>query len=92
MKTKPEKEQRRFGSFWVCPNCEGHPEFEHKKAMEHMQKVHDIGKGEKGTRSMLMHVDGDTWFSWKYEWEIKGLKFLQTTCTKRVGDDAEMWR
>lgn len=85
-------EQRRFGSFWICPNCEGNPEFEHDAMMTHFKEVHALDpKTTKGKKSMLCHVDGDTWFCWAYEWEIGGLKFHQHTCSKRSPEDAANW-
>lgn len=91
MKTKKEKTQRRFGSFWICPNCKDDPEFEHDAMMEHLKTVHNIDTKTKGTKRVLMHLDGDTWFSWDYEWEINGLKFNQHTCQKRSKEDAAYW-
>ena len=85
--------ERRFGSFWVCPNCPDNPEFEHEAMMKHLKEVHGIDpKTIKGKKSMLMHLDGDTWFSWDYEWEIGDLKFLQHTCSKRTRSDAMHWQ
>lgn len=89
-KNTSKKEERRFGSFWICPNCEGNPEFEQKDIVAHMKEKHGI-TDTKGKRSMLSHLDGDTWFAWNYEWAIGGLKFLQSTCTKRSPEDAAMW-
>lgn len=91
MSKTTKSEERRFGSFWVCPNCEGNPEFEHDAVMQHFKEVHGIDSKAKGKKSMLCHMDGDTWFSWDYEWEINGLKFLQHTCNKRSAEDAAYW-
>jgi len=61
--------------------------------MKHLADVHKIdAKSTKGTRGMLMHTDGDTWFSWSYEWEIAGMKFLQNTCSKRSPEDMMYWQ
>lgn len=92
-KAKPKtKAERRFGSFWQCPNCEGNPEFEHAAMMKHIQKVHGIDpKHVTGKRNMLMHLDGADYYSSQYEWEINGLKFYQSTCNKRTGEDAAYW-
>lgn len=90
MKKKPDT--RRYGSFWICPNCEGSPEFDHEAMMKHLKDAHQIDpKSTKGKKSMLMHLDGDTWFSWDFEWEIGGLKFNQHTCNKRSQDDMMRW-
>lgn len=87
-----EPTNRRFGSFWVCTVCKDNPEFEHKDMMQHMSAVHNIDvKNTKGRKSMLMHLDGSDYFSSQYEWEINGMKFLQTTCSKRSKQDAMYW-
>lgn len=89
---KKKKDTRRYGSFWTCPNCFGTPEFSHEKMMAHMQEKHSINPAKtKGKRNMLMHFDADTWFSSSYEWEIAGLKFTQSVCTNRSGENAAMW-
>ena len=86
------EQKRKFGSFWICPNCEGRPEFGHEAMMSHLKVAHQIDASKtKGTRRSIMHMDGDTWFSWSYEWEIAGKKFIQNTCQKRSGEDALMW-
>lgn len=42
---------RRFGNSWVCPNCQGNPEFEQKAMMDHLQSVHQIDtKKTKGSK------------------------------------------
>lgn len=94
MSTKKKKEDtRRYGSFWVYPNCEGKPEFEHADMMKHMQEVHGIDpKTTQGKKTMLMHADAATWFTSQYEWEINGLKFHQSTCTKRSKESQQYWR
>lgn len=89
---KPEKEERRYGSFWICPNCEGSPEFEHTAMMKHLQEVHGIDPEHfKGTRRATCHLDGADFYAWEWEWEINGLKFHQATCEKRTGADAAFW-
>lgn len=86
-------EERRFGSFWKCLSCGGNPEFEHDAMMSHLKDVHNIDpKTSKGKKSMIMHMDGDTWFSWDYEWDINGVKAHQHTCQKRSAEDAAYWR
>lgn len=86
------KNKRRFGSFWVCPNCKDNPELEHKEMMAHFKDAHSIDPGTtKGNKSMLMHVDGDAWYSYQYEWTIGGLKFIQNQYYERTGDNLAMW-
>lgn len=94
MKTKTKKkDDRRYGSFWKCLTCADQPEFEHKDAMKHFADVHGIDtENTKGRKSMLMHLDGDTWFSWDYEWTIGDVKAHQHTCSKRSRDDQMYWQ
>jgi hypothetical protein len=48
--------------------------------MKRLKEVHGIDPATtEGARKMLSHIDGDTWFSWNYEWEIAGKKFSQHT-------------
>ena len=85
-------EERRYGCFWTCLNCAGHPEFEHAAMMKHVQEVHGINpKTMKGKRQMTIHMDGKDFYSSQFEWELNGLKFLQSTCEKRTGEDAAYW-
>jgi hypothetical protein len=83
---------RKFGSFWKCLSCNGEPEFEHGDMMKHLKEAHGIDpRTTKGSKKMLMHMDGDTWFSWDYEWGIGAVKAHQHTCQKRSAEDAAYW-
>jgi len=64
---------------WVCCSCKSEP-MEHKNMLKHMKSVHKVDIA-KGTRKLLMYMH-----VWKYEWEIKGLKFIQETRHKRKND------
>lgn len=92
MKVEQDKE-RKYGSFWTCLACKENPDFEHKAMMTHIKDVHGIDpKNTKASRRMLMHIDGSDFYSSQYEWEINGLKFQQSTCNKRTGEDAAFWK
>lgn len=83
---------KRFGSFWICLTCQPNPELEQKEMMEHMRTVHFIDTSNtRGHRQMMMHLDGSDFFSSQFEWEIGGLKFIQSTCNKRSAKDAMRW-
>lgn len=92
MSKKKEKQERRFGVWWNCPNCKDSPEFTTEQIQKHIREVHGV-KSEKigGKRSMIMHMDGSNYFSSVYEWEIEGLKYTQSTCHKRTGENAALW-
>ena len=37
---------------------------------------------------MIVHMDGDKWYSWTYQWELEsGLKFTQYTMNARDKND-----
>lgn len=60
--------------------------------MKRLNEVHGIDpKTTKGTREMIMHTDGDTWFDWQYKWTIGGKQFVQHTRTMRTGSNKAIW-
>lgn len=67
-------------------------EFTHAEMMKRMKEVHGIDTANtKGKRSMSMHMDGDTWFSYVWDWEIAGKKFTNSTRQNRRGMDRDIW-
>lgn len=60
-----------------------------KDFKEHLSSVHKLNPAQlKGKKQMLMHMDGDYWFSWNWQWELEtGLKFTQYTMQVRAKDD-----
>lgn len=56
---------------------------------KHLIDDHKLNPDQlKGKKSMLMHMDGDYWFSYKWQWELEtGLKFTQYTEQVRAKDD-----
>lgn len=64
-------------------------EMSYKDFKEHLLTVHklDIKANLKAKKSMLMHIDGDKWFSYYWQWELEnGLKFTQYTQQARSKD------
>ena len=59
-----------------------------KDFKKHLSEDHKLLPEQmKGKKSMLMHMDGDKWFSWSYQWELEtGLKFTQYTMQARSKD------
>ena len=87
---KKSKMNVKASSFdvWKCMSCEGEPEFERPEAMRHMQEVHGIDtKTAKGSRKMLMHLDGRDWFQSNYEITINGLVFVNYCRSRRAKND-----
>lgn len=62
-----------------------------KEFIEHLEKVHKI-TDTKGTRSMMMHLDGKDFYSYMWSWEIGGMKFVQTTNSKRGRESQGYWK
>ena len=91
-KSPPRKDERRFGEWWLDINLPDAPEVatSGKQMGAYLKEKYGI-TSTKGTRSMVMHVDGADWFSWQYEWTFDGKKFVQFTCDRRSGQDAAMW-
>jgi hypothetical protein len=60
-----------------------------KEFKEHLTTEHKLNADQlKGKKSMLMHMDGDYWFSYNWQWELEtGLKFTQYTMQVRAKDD-----
>ncbi len=63
-----------------CESCESMEyDMTFDEFKKHIEEVHKLEfKGLKGTKQMLMHMDGDYWFSSTYQWTLEvGLKFKQ---------------
>ena len=85
-----EDEQRPY-NVWKDP-IDGN-EYDHPEMMKRMKTVHGIDADKaKGRKKLLCHIDGDTWYSSTYEWEIDGKIFIQNTRFNRTEDDLMYWR
>lgn len=75
-------------NIWKCLECEGEPEFEHGEFMKHLQDVHGIDtKTAKGSRTMLMHLDGRKWYQSNYEVVVQGVKCVNFCRNRRARND-----
>lgn len=56
---------------------------------EHLASDHKLTPDQfNGKKQMMMHMDGDYWFSYNYQWELEtGLKFSQYVMMARSKDD-----
>jgi len=77
---------------WWCETCKTKEELSRDEMMEHLRSEHGLDtKNLTGTRSMVMHMDGDTWFSYVWSWKFeteKGEVFLRNeTLQPRAMDD-----
>lgn len=73
-----------INEFTCCDKAMGYKDFR-----EHLLAVHklDIKAELKAKKSLLMHMDGDNWFSYNWQWELEnGLKFTQYTKQARSKD------
>ena len=88
----PKKKSSISFNIWKCLACEGEPEFEHPAMMKHLQEVHNIDtKTTKASKKMLRHMDAKDWFQSDYEFEVNGLKFINSQRNERVADDMMRW-
>lgn len=84
MKNKKQQEVKASNIFICC-----NKEFELGAFKDHIANDHKLTKDQfKGTKWMMSHIDGDTWFSSSYAWELEsGLKFTQHIQVPRALDD-----
>jgi hypothetical protein len=88
---KKIKEKVEPYNFWIDPSCP-EKQFTHAEFMEHLRTAHGIDTTKlQGKKSLSMHTDGDTWFSYVWDWEIAGKKFHQSTRQNRTGMNREIW-
>ena len=79
---------------WWCETCNSKEEMSLDQMKAHIKEKHGYDPTNfKGWRKMLMHTDGDTWFSWKYQWTLKhpttgaDIVLTQYTLSPRAQDD-----
>lgn len=85
-KNEAEEQLRKnpVNQFTCCDKAMNFDNFKKHLLEDHKLKEDQL----KGKKSMLMHMDGDYWFSWKWQWELEtGLKFTQYTMTARDKND-----
>lgn len=74
---------------FCCSVCKGSEPMPFEEFKKHIIRVHGLNDGQlKGTKSMMMHMDGTKWFSSTYLWTLEsGLKFTQHIRLARAKDD-----
>lgn len=64
-----------------CQSCADLPEFGADEMKEHLKTVHGVYlAATKFTRTLLMHMDADTWYEWQWQWaedKPDGVRFQQ---------------
>jgi hypothetical protein len=66
---------------FTCLTCKGSKPIDLPDFKKHLEEVHGVTKENmKGNKKMILHMDGDMWFSSQYEWTLEsGVKFIQYT-------------
>ncbi len=73
---------------WKCMSCPDQPELSQGGMREHLQSVHSIDASTtKGTRQMLMHLDGRTWYQTNYQFDIEGVTLINFCRQRRSRRD-----
>lgn len=94
MPKKGESGKTKPCNILKCQSCEGSPEFEKDEFIEHLEKVHGLGKDTKYVRTMLSHADAKEWYSYTFQWEEKkpnGVRFQQYIVELRSDEDRAYW-
>lgn len=62
-----------------CKSCNIEGVMSQSDFKKHLLEVHNIDASIKheAKKRMILHLDGDYWFSSTYEWEMEGIKFYQ---------------
>lgn len=90
-KQRAKEKKLRPYHYWYDDTAPGEA-FTHRKIVKRLKEVHGIDpKTTRGTRRLIVHIDGDTWFTSVYEWEIGGKIFAQHIRCNRRGEDLAMW-
>ena len=89
-KAKKPKQPPETYHFWI-DETEPDKQLTFPEFKKHLKTKYGIGPKVGGTRRLNMHIDGDTWFSYVWNWEIDGHKFTQHTRDLRSKEDAAMW-
>lgn len=91
MKPKKPKKKTEPYNYWL-DETEPEKRFDHADFMKRLKEVHGIDPTTtKGTRRMNMHIDGEDFFSYVWDWEIGGKKFTQCTRQLRTGMNKHIW-
>ena len=71
-------------NLFCCLTCGDGRTMNLKEMQGHLLSKHNINaKTTPGQRQALMHMDGDDWYSWEYEWNIGGINLRQSIMRKR---------
>jgi uncharacterized protein (DUF2237 family) len=91
MSKRDESGKTKPCNICICQSCADLPEFEHKEMLEHLKAVHGLDlKTTKFTRTMIMHLDGDRWYEWQWQWtenKPDGVRFQQLVRELRSPSD-----
>lgn len=90
MKSKKQKEVKPFDTWW-CETCKTN-ELTKAEMAAHLKDSHGLDvKGLKCNKSMLMHMDGDTWHQSSYKITVqsgdKTIELRNEVLANRAKDD-----
>lgn len=83
---KTKSREVKPSDVWWCETCKDNKEMSFDEMKAHMKDKHNITE-LKGKRETLMHMDGDTWFSWQFKVTIGNVVLTNSTCQPRARDD-----
>jgi hypothetical protein len=90
--TKPKDTTPEEYNIWGCITCNKMDGISHAEMMEHLKTIHGIDtKTAKGSKRMLMHSDSAKFYTYKYEWEIGGVRLLNELLEHRSPESAMYW-
>jgi hypothetical protein len=80
LKDEEELKKNPINEFTCCNKTMGYKDF-----MVHLKIDHGLdAKKLEATKQLLVHIDGDYWFSYRYKFTLKsGLQFTQYTMQVR---------
>lgn len=89
MSTKSKREQVKPSIVWIDDGVQ----YTQEEFLKRLREVHKIEPtGLKGKRTMMSHIDADSWFSSTYKWEIGGKEFTQFIKLPRRGANLHQWQ
>lgn len=88
MRRKPKKATRDF----YCETCKQKDAMTLDAMKEHFRAVHQIDVTKtKGTREMVMHLDGTDFYESNYVWTFGDVKMVEATWNPRSKADRALW-
>lgn len=82
------KDNRAQFNAWWCETCGDGKEYSQPEIVAHLKDAHGVDAATtKGTKQMVMHLDGRSWFQTNYAVTIAGVRLSNVVRCKRAKDD-----